>query len=244
MKTIKDGLFIVFEGINGAGKTTTAKALQALYSRLGYECIYLREPGSNETCEKIRDITKSTQLSDQIRTLLFTSSMSINYHESILPALKSGKIVIMDRYMRSNFILQHFASQYYNEDQSDFESRQSFFCDLYRYEGLLGASSNTETSRVPDIEFILDLPAALAWARTNKMPTPKDAMEVEGFEYFIRQCNEFGSKSKYILDHMMDVCAQYGGRKHEVVHINAIQSTNKVIDECVSAIKSHTGISI
>lgn len=41
---MKQGVFITFEGNDGSGKTTVCKAVQEELIKMGYDCIYTREP--------------------------------------------------------------------------------------------------------------------------------------------------------------------------------------------------------
>ena len=52
---MKQGVFITFEGNDGSGKTTVCKAVQEELIKMGYDCIYTREPGGSKIAESIRN---------------------------------------------------------------------------------------------------------------------------------------------------------------------------------------------
>ena len=49
-------MFITFEGIEGSGKSTQIKLLQASLKQEGHSVEILREPGTTQLGEKIRDV--------------------------------------------------------------------------------------------------------------------------------------------------------------------------------------------
>ena len=49
-------MFITFEGIEGSGKSTQIELLQTSLKEEGYSVEILREPGTTQLGEKIRDV--------------------------------------------------------------------------------------------------------------------------------------------------------------------------------------------
>jgi dTMP kinase len=71
----------------------------------------VREPGGNETCEKIRDLLYTQvdgKLVPEAEALIYAASRAQLVQETILPALKEGKIVISDRFLDSSIAYQGF----------------------------------------------------------------------------------------------------------------------------------------
>ena len=101
MKTIKNGLLVILEGGEGVGKTTQAKKLVEYYQSKGFATKYFREPGGNKLAEDIRNMILYNEMDAMTETLLFTAARRINITENILPALKEGNIVILDRFVKS-----------------------------------------------------------------------------------------------------------------------------------------------
>ena len=99
-------LFITFEGPEGAGKTSVLEILiSELKPLLGGELITTREPGGNPISEAIRAILQPVEdngMDERTEALLYTAARRQHLVEIILPALKSGKVVISDRYIDSS----------------------------------------------------------------------------------------------------------------------------------------------
>ena len=105
----KNFQFISFEGIEGCGKSTQAKKLYEYFLSKQIDCLLTREPGGCLASEKIRAIL----LDEEIDKLSPTSELLLNFagrvehvEKIIKPALKSGKIVICDRFVDSTFAYQ------------------------------------------------------------------------------------------------------------------------------------------
>lgn len=76
-KNMKQGVFITFEGNDGSGKTTVCKAVQEELIKMGYDCIYTREPGGSKIAESIRNIlldVNNTEMDDRTVALLYAAS--------------------------------------------------------------------------------------------------------------------------------------------------------------------------
>ena len=145
------GYLIVIEGMDGSGKSTIAKALVDNLNLIGYNSIYVRNPGSTELSEKIRDIVlTSNDLSDNERAVLFTVAMSNTLREKVIPALKSNKIVVMDRYYHSLYIYQNFYKE--TDRQFLFHALYKLLIDLCKHDYfiLVEASPEVCKSRVDE----------------------------------------------------------------------------------------------
>jgi len=96
----KKGLFITFEGIDGCGKTTQAVMAYRYLLTHGYKAKLLREPGSTETAEKIREILLDKKLSINSVTelLLYEAARAEITSKEIAPELAKGNVVICDRF--------------------------------------------------------------------------------------------------------------------------------------------------
>lgn len=109
------GCLISFEGIDGSGKTT---ALAHLFDYLkdrglveGKDFIQAREPGGTETGLAIRELLlrPSTEgMSDTCELLLYEAARANLCERVILPALTSGKLVLMDRFYDSTCAYQAY----------------------------------------------------------------------------------------------------------------------------------------
>lgn len=106
-KHSQTGLFLVLEGPDGVGKTTIAGALADSLRREGRVVRLVREPGSTRIGEAVRNILLSAEQTDPyIDLFLFTAARRQLVKEIIEPALRSGEIVISDRFYHSTFVYQ------------------------------------------------------------------------------------------------------------------------------------------
>lgn len=105
-KKIAGGLLVILEGGEGVGKTTQAKALIEYYNSQGYSAKYFREPGGNPLAEQIRTMILYNEMDTVTGTLLMNAARKINIDNNILPALRNGDIVILDRFTKSTLVYQ------------------------------------------------------------------------------------------------------------------------------------------
>lgn len=104
-----DGLFITFEGADGCGKSTQMKLLAEYLGERGYEVVVSREPGGCPISERIREIVLDINckgMSDECEALLFAASRVEHVKTVIVPAVKSGKIMLCDRFLDSSIAYQ------------------------------------------------------------------------------------------------------------------------------------------
>tara|TARA_Y200000002_G_C22635703_1_gene644545 strand:+ start:288 stop:941 length:654 start_codon:yes stop_codon:yes gene_type:complete len=101
--------FISIEGFDGTGKSTQSKLLKDGLDKENKDSIIVREPGSTNFSEKIRNIIKeNTEIETMTELLLFQSSRSELVSKVIKPNLKKGRIVITDRYTDSSIAYQGY----------------------------------------------------------------------------------------------------------------------------------------
>ncbi len=102
------GLLITIEGIDGAGKTTLAHELEASLQRRGIGLRLLREPGGVAAAERIRALVKDPQLTLGARAeaLLYAAARAQLVEEAVLPLMRSGGWVLLDRFVDSSLAYQ------------------------------------------------------------------------------------------------------------------------------------------
>jgi len=107
---MKKGLFIVFEGPDRSGKSTQAKLLAAWLKKKKKKVVLTREPGGTNISEKIREILLDPKGKIEPLTELFLYETSRIKHtlSIILPALKTGKVVVSDRFTMSTTAYQGY----------------------------------------------------------------------------------------------------------------------------------------
>jgi dTMP kinase len=148
-KKFKRGLLIVFEGIDGCGKSTQAEILSKKLQRKGIAVLTLREPSSGNWGTKIRELAREKgSISAKKELELFLKDRKENISQNILPALKSGKIVILDRYYYSTLAYQGAKGIPLEEIRA-------------RHRNFLVK---------PDICFLLDIPVSLGLRRIKDRP--------------------------------------------------------------------------
>ena len=80
--------------------------------KMGYDCIYTREPGGSKIAESIRNIlldVNNTEMDDRTEALLYAASRRQHLKEVVLPALENKKIVLCDRFIDSSLAYQGIA---------------------------------------------------------------------------------------------------------------------------------------
>jgi dTMP kinase len=104
----KKGLFIVMEGLDGAGKTTQAHLLVERLKADRHDAVYLKEPTTGQWGMKIRKIAEQGRdhVTPDEELEYFIKDREEDARLNIIPALNSGKTVVMDRYIYSNAAYQ------------------------------------------------------------------------------------------------------------------------------------------
>ena len=161
-------LFITFEGGEGSGKTVQTRALYRRLSKLAIPALLTQEPGGTSLGEKLARWLKWTQdtgISPLTELLMFNASRAQLVEEVIQPNLKSGKVVICDRYADSTTAYQSYGRG----------------LDLE----MVKAINNTATQGLkPSLIVLLDIPVKEGLAR--KGAKRHDRFEREGIAFHQR----------------------------------------------------------
>ncbi|MDZ4722525.1 MAG: dTMP kinase [candidate division Zixibacteria bacterium] len=160
------GYLITFEGIDGCGKSTQASRLETYFVSRETKVKLVREPGSTPTAEKIRQILldKSSIVSPVSELLLYQAARADLVEREIVPALKSGEIVICDRFYDSTTAYQGYGRKLNLE--------MITLLNLF-------ASSNLK----PDLTFIFNVDLKTALSRRGR---ELDRLEAESKSFFGR----------------------------------------------------------
>jgi dTMP kinase len=163
------GHFITFEGGEGSGKSTHAATLAGRLKSMGIDVVLTREPGGSAGAEIIRHILLSgiaKPLGAETEAILFAAARDDHVRATILPALNAGKWVICDRFIDSTRVYQGV---------------------LGKVDGHLirGLERVTVGGAMPDLTFILDVPATVGLARAKRRrgTGAADRFEAESVEY-------------------------------------------------------------
>lgn len=97
-------MLIAIEGIDGAGKTTIARFLRDELEKRGFSVILLKEPTDGEYGRRIKEAEDRFDPEEELQ--LFLLDRKEDVEKNILPALREGKVVIMDRYYISSIAYQ------------------------------------------------------------------------------------------------------------------------------------------
>jgi len=146
------GHFITFEGGEGSGKSTHVRLLAEKLKALGLDVVLTREPGGSPGAEIIRHILLSglaKPLGADTEAILFAAARDDHVRTVILPAIKAGKWVVCDRFIDSTRVYQGAVGQ----------------VDPRLIRGL---ERVTVGAAVPDLTFILDVPATVGLARAKR----------------------------------------------------------------------------
>ena len=104
------GLFIAFEGPEGSGKSTQAQLLAQRLRWAGLEVMLTREPGGTDLGERLRNLMLQERslpdLRPRVQTLLMLAARAQHVAERIRPWLRSGGVVICDRFSGSTLAYQ------------------------------------------------------------------------------------------------------------------------------------------
>src|SRR5262249_45877404 len=163
------GHFITFEGGEGSGKSSHAALLTQRLKTLGLDVVLTREPGGSPGAEIIRHILLSgiaKPLGAETEAILFAAARDDHVRHTILPALKAGTWVICDRFIDSTRVYQGTLGKV---DQRLIRSLERV----------------TVGPALPELTFILDVPAqiGLARAKNRRGQNAADRFEAESTEF-------------------------------------------------------------
>ncbi|MEM8953960.1 MAG: dTMP kinase [Verrucomicrobiota bacterium] len=166
------GLFITFEGSEGCGKSTQIAALSDRLEAAGVASVVTREPGGTSIGEVIRDLLQFREEGDgmtaEAELLLFAASRAQLVREVVAPAVRSGKVVLADRFMDSTTVYQGVARRL---DDT--------------VVGMINEFAVAEF--VPDITFLLDMDSDTAHRRATETSGAfgrKDRMESQPLSFY------------------------------------------------------------
>jgi dTMP kinase len=110
------GLFVVVEGIDGCGSTTHSKLLAKTLKQRDYDVTHTFEPTAGPIGSMIRHVLQRRlfvadaqgprEFAWSTMALLFAADRLDHLDSTVVPALKSGGIVVSDRYYLSSLAYQ------------------------------------------------------------------------------------------------------------------------------------------
>lgn len=160
-------LFITLEGVEGCGKSVQAKSLYRRLSRLAIPALLLHEPGGTPLGKKISYWLKwgRDTASPLIELFLFNACRAQLIAEIIKPNLKSGKIIVCDRFVDSSTAYQGYG--------------RGLDLDMVKR-----MNSVATQGLEPDLTFLLDIPVEQGLGR--KRTKRRDRFEREDITFHER----------------------------------------------------------
>ena len=200
-------MLISFEGIDGCGKSTQIKLLKDYFKKKGVKFSVFREPGGTEISEKIRNLLlhETDDMDPTTELLLFSAARSQLVAEEIIPRLKKGEIVILDRFFDSTTAYQGYGR------------KSAMLSHIETLNKLATHHTN------PDITFYLRIDPKDAAKRTQT--GIKDRMEKAGEDFFRGVCNGYEKLSRLKRFEVIDAT-----ESPEEIHQKIIQKLNKVLN--------------
>lgn len=162
-------MLISFEGIEGAGKSTQINLLQDYYLKKNKEVLLLREPGSTELGESIREILLSTKnvISDNTELLLMFAARAQLLDQTIKKNI--DKVILIDRYFHASIAYQGYGRG----------------LDISKINQLIQITECIQ----PDYTFLLDISPEDGFRR--KSGDKMDRIESAGIEFFNKVRNGY-----------------------------------------------------
>ena len=197
------GKLICIEGIDGSGKTTQVNLLAKALRGRGYDVVILREPTDGVYGRKIRKMIEEGKTDPEELFELFLKDRKENIEKNILPALKNGKIVIMDRYYISTLVYQSEVG----------------------IERILEAHEKISAPK-PDLVIILDIPVDEALRRLKV----KSCDSFERREILEKHRKQYEKIAKYLREkEKMNVVIIDATGSEEEVHKKVLREVLEVI---------------
>lgn len=105
-QTMTRGILVAVEGIDGAGKTTQVRLLERLLTAASIAYVSTKEPTQGPWGQKIRASAQTGRMSIAEELDAFLRDRHEHVHDVLEPALKAGKVVLVDRYYFSTVAYQ------------------------------------------------------------------------------------------------------------------------------------------
>lgn len=100
------GYLIAIEGIDGAGKSTLTSLVQERLEAKNFRVVRTKEPTTGQWGQMLRDSAATGRLSLEEEVEMFIKDRKEHVETLIIPALREGKVVLIDRYYFSTMAYQ------------------------------------------------------------------------------------------------------------------------------------------
>ena len=163
--------FIVFEGLDASGKSTLIQKVEKYLSENGQSSLLLRDPGSTDLGESLRNIILDTKITPPVpraETLMYQAARVQMVEKRILPELAKGNWVLCDRFHSSTVAFQSFARGLELQAVEQLNHFVAHDC-------------------VPDLYIFLDIPVEESQkrkqSRSEESGVEQDRMEKEAIDF-------------------------------------------------------------
>jgi dTMP kinase len=182
VKSVKDGLFISFEGIDGAGKSTHIDALVAAFkAEFGAnKVVQTREPGGTPLAEKLRQLILNDAMDPLTESFLVFAARRDHLNQVIEPALARGDVVLCDRFTDATFAYQGGGRGF---DLKTLSILELYTQQIRRLEPDLRVKNSDFELIQPDLTIWFDIPPEIAAERLAGARVP-DKFEAQPVEFF------------------------------------------------------------
>jgi dTMP kinase len=200
-------MFFSFDGVDGTGKSTQIRLLAEALRASGREVVTCRDPGSTALGERLREILlhhHGTPIHRRSEMLLYMASRAQLVEEVIRPALASGKIVLSDRYLLANVVYQAHGGGLSPDE-------------VWR------VGEVTVAGVMPNLVFLLDMPAEQAAKRIQREP---DRMEAQGLEYLERVRQGFLMEASRLSQRVAIINAD---RSIDAIHADVLRAAQTAL---------------
>jgi dTMP kinase len=163
------GVLITLEGCDGCGKSTQAALLCERLAACGLPVgpreapgAVLREPGGTPAGEAVRDVLLHgpAHLAPWTEALLYAAARAELVARVLLPELRAGRILVLDRFVDSSLAYQGFARG-------------------LGVDAVLAVNEPGLQGLLPDLTLVVDVDPLVALARAGGAP---DRIEAEGLD--------------------------------------------------------------
>lgn len=169
-------MFITVEGPEGSGKSSACKRIYEELLHRGYDVILTREPGGIPIAESIREIIlnkKNTEMDARTEALLYAAARRQHLVQKVWPALKTGKIVLCDRFIDSSLAYQGGARGLGVDE-------------------VLGINLFATEGTLPDLTLLFDIEPEIGLARIAKNQGREvNRLDLEGLDFHHTVRNTF-----------------------------------------------------
>jgi dTMP kinase len=191
----KLGKFIAVDGIDGSGKTTICNYIaDAIDGRV------MTAFGEGPIGKEVRKVilTKDQKLPNSVSSSLIFAAVVESFHLYVMPALRNGENIILDRFMGSTYSYQvhsHPKDNLYNEYWRIYtEMLKLATPDIYIYMDVSIVNSNKRLSNRSDLNYL------------DTVSNGVKEKLIEGFRYFSRNLILPNSVIVDANEDLIDVC--------------------------------------